>query len=179
MNGVRSVPVETLKAALRDVPDFPQEGIVFKDITPILSCPDLFKLAIDQMSLGLDTAGIDKIVGIDARGFIFGAAMASKIGCGFTPARKAGKLPWETVKESYSLEYGEATLELHSDAVRKGERVVIVDDLLATGGTASAAANLVNKLGGEIVNIQFFVDLSFLPGREKLSGYPVKSLIVV
>ena len=173
------MPIETLKAALRDVHDFPQEGIVFKDITPILSCPNLFKLAIEQMSLGYETAGIDKIIGIDARGFIFGAAMASLLSCGFTPARKAGKLPWTTIQETYALEYGEATLELHADAVEKGEKVLIVDDLLATGGTAAAAANLVERLGGDIIGIQFFVELSFLPGREKLSGYPVKSLIQV
>ena len=173
------MPINTLKSALRDVQDFPQKGIVFKDITPILSSADLFNLAIEQMILGLDGSKIDKIIGIDARGFIFGAAMANRLSCGFTPARKAGKLPWNTIKETYSLEYGEATLELHADAVAEGEKVLIVDDLLATGGTAAAAASLVDRLGGDIIGIQFFVELSFLPGREKLSGYPVKSLIQV
>jgi adenine phosphoribosyltransferase len=173
------VPIETLKSAIRDVPDFPKKGIVFKDITPILSSPHLFNLAIDQMLIGLEGAAIDKIVGIDARGFIFGAAMANRLGCGFTPARKAGKLPWDTIKESYALEYGEATLEMHRDAVSEGENVVIVDDLLATGGTANAAIKLVNRLGGNIYRVQFFVELSFLPGRDKLSGHTVESLLIL
>ena len=173
------MPVETLKAALRDVEDFPQKGIIFKDITPVLSSPELFKLAIEQMTLGFQGSKIDKIVGIDARGFIFGAAMANSLSCGFTPARKVGKLPWNTIQETYTLEYGEATLELHADAVKSGEKVLIVDDLLATGGTAAAAARLVEKLGAEIIAIQFFVELSFLSGRDKLSGYPVKSLIQI
>lgn len=171
------MPIQTLKSAIRDVPDFPQKGIIFKDITPILSSPDLFKLAIGQMCEGLAEAGISKIIGIDARGFIFGAAMADRLGCGFTPARKAGKLPWDTIQESYDLEYGQATLEMHKDAVSKGEKVLIVDDLLATGGTGAAAIRLVNRLGGEIHSISFFAELSFLPGRDKLAGYTVNSLL--
>ena len=169
--------IDTLKSAVRDVPNFPEEGIIFKDITPILSCPELFALALDNMLEGLGSQKVDKIVGIDARGFIFGAAMAHRIGCGFTPARKAGKLPWDTVQESYQLEYGQATLEMHKDAVTEGESVVIVDDLLATGGTSKAAASLVRKLGGDIKCISFFVELTFLPGRKILEDYPVLSLL--
>lgn len=171
------MPIETLKSAVRDVPDFPEPGIVFKDITPILSCPDLFSLAIDKMIESLGENKIDKIVGIDARGFIFGSIIAQKLKCGFTPARKAGKLPWETIQETYQLEYGEATLEMHKDAIKEGESVAIIDDLLATGGTSKAAANLVNKLGGNIHSISFFVELTFLPGRDVLKDFQVHSLL--
>ncbi|MCM8539626.1 MAG: adenine phosphoribosyltransferase [Lentisphaeraceae bacterium] len=171
------MPIETLKSAIRDVPDFPEPGIVFKDITPILSCPNLFSLAVENMILSLGDVKIDKIVGIDARGFIFGAAMADRLKCGFTPARKAGKLPWDTIQETYSLEYGEATLEMHKDAVKEGETVAIVDDLLATGGTSKAAANLVHRLGGKIHSISFFVELKFLPGRDVLKDFQVHSLL--
>ena len=171
------MPIETLKAAVRDVPDFPEPGIVFKDITPILSCPKLFSLAVENMINSLGDAKIDKIVGIDARGFIFGTAIANKLQCGFIPARKAGKLPWKSIQETYSLEYGTATLEMHEDAVQKGENVAIIDDLLATGGTSKAAANLVNRLGGSIHSISFFVELTFLPGREVLKDFQVHSLL--
>jgi adenine phosphoribosyltransferase len=169
--------LEVLKSAIRDVPDFPEKGIVFKDITPILSCPNLFNSVIEQMLGAVCGKKIDKIVGIDARGFIFGAAMADRLKCGFTPARKAGKLPWNSISETYSLEYGEATLEMHEDAISEGETVLIVDDLLATGGTAKAAANLVDRLGGKIHSIVFFIELGFLPGRKTLAGYPVQSLL--
>lgn len=171
------MPIETLKSAVRDVHDFPEPGIVFKDITPILACPDLFNLAVDNMIKALGDTQIDKVVGIDARGFIFGAAMADRLRCGFAPARKAGKLPWNTISETYKLEYGEATLEMHEDAVREGETVAIVDDLLATGGTSKAAANLISRLGGRIHSISFFVELTFLPGRTVLKDYPVHSLL--
>ena len=171
------MPIETLKSAVRDVHDFPEPGIVFKDITPILSSPDLFSLAVENMISSLGDTKIDKVVGIDARGFIFGAAIADRLQCGFTPARKAGKLPWETIQETYSLEYGTATLEMHKDAVKEGETVAIVDDLLATGGTSKAAANLVNRLGGNIHSISFFVELTFLPGREILKDFQVNSLL--
>jgi adenine phosphoribosyltransferase len=173
------VPIDRLKAAIRDVPNFPSEGIVFKDITPILSSPDLFKLSLQMMLSGLEGQKIDKIVGIDARGFIFGSAMADRLNCGFVPARKVGKLPWDSVKETYKLEYGEATLELHKDSILEGENIVIVDDLLATGGTARAAASLVTQLGGNIHSIRFFVELTFLPGRSLLEGYRVSSLIKI
>lgn len=166
-----------LKSVVRDVPDFPQKGIIFKDITPILSSPDLFDLAIEQMLGDVCGSKIDKIVGIDARGFIFGSVMADRLKCGFIPIRKAGKLPWDTIQESYALEYGTAILELHKDAIKEGENVLIVDDLLATGGTAKAAADLVEKLGGKIHSISFFIELGFLPGRETLAGYPVNSLL--
>lgn len=169
--------VVKLKSAVRDVPDFPQEGIIFKDITPILSSPDLFDLAIEQMLGDVCGSKIDKIVGIDARGFIFGSVMADRLKCGFVPVRKAGKLPYASIEESYSLEYGEATLELHEDAIKEGESVLIVDDLLATGGTAKAAAALVERLGGKVHSISFFIELGFLPGRERLTGYPVNSLL--
>lgn len=171
------MPVATLKSAVRDVPDFPQEGIIFKDITPILSSPDLFNLAIEQMLGDVCGSKIDKIVGIDARGFIFGSVMADRLKCGFVPVRKAGKLPSDSISESYFLEYGEATLELHKDAIQEGDSVLIVDDLLATGGTAKAAAALVERLGGKIHSISFFIELGFLPGRETLAGYPVNSLL--
>ena len=171
------MPIETLKSAIRDVPDFPEPGIVFKDITPILSCPDLFNLAVENMILSLGESKIDKIVGIDARGFIFGAAMADRLKCGFAPARKVGKLPWKTIRETYKLEYGEATLEMHEDAVKEGESIAIVDDLLATGGTSKAAANLITRLGGKVHSISFFVELTFLPGRKVLDGFHVHSLL--
>ncbi len=171
------MPIETLKSAVRDVVDFPEPGIVFKDITPILACPKLFELAVDKMIEKLGFEKVDKVVGIDARGFIFGAAIAHKLKCGFVPARKAGKLPWNTVSETYELEYGKATLELHQDAILKGESVAIIDDLLATGGTAKAATNLVEKLGGKIHSVNFFVELTFLPGRTTLKNFSVHSLL--
>lgn len=159
---------EKLTAAIRDVHDFPKEGIVFKDITPVLANGDLFRLAIDGM---IDSAGgksLDKIVGIDARGFIFGAAIADRIGAGFVPIRKKGKLPWKTMGAAYSLEYGEAEVELHHDAISQGEKVLLVDDLLATGGTAAAALKLVRDLGGDVVSATFLIELTFLNGREVL-----------
>lgn len=171
------MPIEKLKNAIRDVPDFPKEGIIFKDITPILSSPELFNTAIEQMLGSVRGKKIDKVVGIDARGFLFGTAMAMKLGCGIIPARKAGKLPWNTISESYELEYGTATLEMHTDAIQEGDNVLIVDDLLATGGTSLAAAKLVDRLGGNVVDISFFIELSFIPGREKLAGYPVSSIL--
>ena len=171
------MPISSLKEAIRDVPDFPSKGIIFKDITPVLSSPELFKSAIQQMVARLDKFRVDKIVGVDARGFIFGAAMAYEMGVGFVPARKAGKLPWDCVSESYDLEYGSATLELHEDAVSADDEVVIVDDLLATGGTAKAVAKLVEKIGARVQHISFFVELEFLPGRETLEGYSVDSLL--
>ncbi len=168
---------EILKSAVRDIVDFPEPGIVFKDITPILACPKLFELAVDKMIEKMGEGKVDKIVGIDARGFIFGAAIANKLKCGFIPARKAGKLPWNTISETYELEYGKATLELHQDAISKSESIAIIDDLLATGGTARAAINLVEKLGGRIHSVNFFVELTFLPGRTTLKKYPVHSLL--
>lgn len=171
------MPVEKLKSAIRDVPDFPSPGIVFKDITPVLANPELFRSAISQMLESISHLEVDKIIGVDARGFIFGAAMAHELGVGFVPVRKAGKLPWDSISESYELEYGTAELELHKDAVASGEAVVIVDDLLATGGTAKAVTNLLERLGANILQISFFAELAFLPGRKTLDGYSVNSIL--
>jgi len=162
---------------IRDVPDFPQKGIMFKDITTLLQDGEAFRQAMNQIMKRYLDARIDKVVGIEARGFILGGVLAYKLGCGFVPARKPGKLPFKTIREEYTLEYGSNALELHQDGIGKGERVLIVDDLLATGGTALATARLVEKLGGEVVAIQFLIELGFLHGREKLLKYPLHSLI--
>ena len=171
------VTVGDLEAAIRNVPDFPQPGIQFKDITPVLGDARLFAGAIDLMAARHADAGIDACVGIDARGFIFAAAAAKQLGTGFVPVRKKGKLPWKTHEESYSLEYGEATVALHQDALQPGARVLLFDDLLATGGTAAAAVSLLKKIGAEIVEIGFLIELGFLNGREKMNGTPINSLI--
>ena len=171
------VTVGDLEAAIRNVPDFPQPGIQFKDITPVLGDARLFAGAIDLMAARHADAGIDACVGIDARGFIFAAAAAKQLGTGFVPVRKKGKLPWKTHEESYSLEYGEATVAIHQDALQPGARVLLLDDLLATGGTAAAAASLLKKIGAEIVEIGFLIELGFLNGREKMNGAPINSLI--
>lgn len=160
--------IESLRGAVRDVPDFPKPGIVFKDITPILSDPLLFKSALDALTATVGGASVDKIVGIDARGFIFGAAVADRLNAGFIPMRKKGKLPHTTASAPYSLEYGEAEIEIHKDAIHPGEKLFLVDDLLATGGTAGAAVNLINELGGELVAISFLIELTFLNGRSQL-----------
>jgi adenine phosphoribosyltransferase len=170
--------LKKLRDTIRDVPDFPQPGIVFKDITPVLSDPALLSLAISGMETKLGGERIDKVVGIDARGFIFGSLMAQRLGAGFIPARKKGKLPWKTRGLDYALEYGSASMEMHEDAILPGERVVLADDLLATGGTAGAALSLIQQAGGELVGAVFFIELGFLKGREKLTGYgPVHSLL--
>ncbi len=164
-----------LETFIRDVPDFPKKGIIFKDITTLLKDKDAFKYAVDQMVEKYRDKHIDKIVGIEARGFIFGGIAAYNLGCGFVPVRKPGKLPAETISEDYTLEYGTNTLELHVDSIREGENVVIVDDLLATGGTALAVVKLVEKLKGNILGIEFLIELKFLKGIEKLTGCPVTS----
>ena len=171
------VTVGDLEAAIRNVPDFPQPGIQFKDITPVLGDARLFAGAINLMASRHADAGIDACVGIDARGFIFAAAAAKQLGTGFVPVRKKGKLPWKTHEESYSLEYGEATVAIHQDALQPGARVLLLDDLLATGGTAAAAVKLLKKIGAEIVEIGFLIELGFLNGREKMNGAPINSLI--
>jgi adenine phosphoribosyltransferase len=168
---------EQLKAAIRDVPDFPIKGILFKDITPVLLDGKLFRQAVDAIADRHKDKKLDAIVGIDARGFIFAGAVAYKLGVGLVPVRKKGKLPYKTVVTSYTLEYGSETSEMHVDAIQKGQNVVIVDDLLATGGTAMAAANLVKQLGGNIVEIDFLIELSFLKGRDRLKDYNVFSAI--
>lgn len=169
--------MDRLKGSIRDVPDFPKKGIVFKDITPILTDGQLFRLAVTIFSERYQRKSVEKIVAIDARGFIFGGALAHYLGVGLAVVRKKGKLPYDSHEVEYELEYGKGVLELHVDAVKKHERVVIIDDLLATGGTAEAAARLVEKCGGEIVELAFLVQLDFLKGRERLEKYPVFSAI--
>ena len=166
-----------IQAAIRNVPDFPKPGIQFKDITPVLGDAALFSGSIDLLAAHHAESGIDAVVGIDARGFIFAAAAARQLNAAFVPVRKQGKLPYKTIEESYSLEYGEATVAIHEDALQPGARVLLLDDLLATGGTAAAAAKLVRKVGAEIVEIGFLIELSFLNGREKLNGHPIHSII--
>lgn len=166
-----------MKAAIRDVPDFPIPGILFRDITPLLRDGRLFRRAVDTVAERHAGKGIQAVVGIDARGFIFAGAVAYKLGIGMVPVRKKGKLPWKTVVTSYTLEYGSETSEMHVDAIANGDRVVIVDDLLATGGTALAAARLVEQLGGQIAEIDFLIELSDLKGRERLRAYPLFSAI--
>ena len=169
--------VEKLRAAVRNVPDFPKKGIVFKDITPVLSDPDLFRASIDLFLERCRGRDIDKIVGIDARGFLFGSAVAYELGLGFVPIRTCGKLPYTTDTAKYSLEYGEAEMEMHTDAVTKGERVVLVDDLLATGGTSAAAAALIRNGGADLVEAQFLIELEFLEGRKRLEPTPVTAFL--
>lgn len=170
--------LEALRAAVRDVPDFPMPGIVFKDITPILADGHLLRAAVDQFVAACEGQNIEKIAGIDARGFLFAAAVADRLGLGFVPIRKKGKLPWKTESLAYKLEYGEACVEVHMDAFPKGERVALIDDLLATGGTAAAAAALIKKAGGQLVQAQFLIELGFLNGRSVLEPTPVKSILV-
>jgi adenine phosphoribosyltransferase len=169
--------MERLKSSIRDVPDFPRPGVVFKDITPILANGQLFRLAVTIFAERYQRKSVEKVVAIDARGFIFGGALAHYLGVGLSVARKKGKLPYTSHQQEYALEYGQGVLELHVDAVEKHQRVVIIDDLLATGGTAEAAAQLVEKCGGEIVELAFLVELGFLKGRQRLSKYPVFSAI--
>ena len=170
--------VDALKNAIRDVPDFPKPGILFKDITPILADPKLFRAAVELLADRHRKSRIDKVAMIEARGFTFGAGVALKLGVGIALIRKPGKLPGQTISASYELEYGSATLHTHTDAVKPGERVLLVDDLLATGGTAAATAGLIEQLGGKIVEIEFLIELAFLRGREKLKQYPVFAPIV-
>src|SRR2546422_9904896 len=168
---------EKLRAAVRDVPNFPKAGIVFKDITPVLNDPVLFRASIDLFLECCRGRNIDKIVGIDARGFLFGSTVAYELGIGFVPIRKRGKLPYKTETAKYSLEYGEAEMEMHVDAMMAGERIVLVDDLLATGGTSAAAAALIRKVGGELLEAQFLIELGFLRGRKQLEPTPVISFL--
>jgi len=169
--------MDQLKAKIRNVPDFPKPGILFYDITTLLRDGEGFRQAIEALAAPFKAQAIDAVVGMESRGFIFGAAVADRIGAGFSPVRKPGKLPAETAKVSYDLEYGSNTLEIHKDAIQQGQRVLIVDDLLATGGTAVATARLVGELGGEIAGLGFVVELDFLNGREKLGSHDVFSLL--
>jgi adenine phosphoribosyltransferase len=166
-----------LAATVRSVPDFPIKGILFYDITTLLKNPAALKEGIDRLTNHYRNAGVDRVVGIESRGFIFGIPLAYQLEAGFVPVRKPGKLPAATISESYALEYGTNTLEMHVDAIEKGQRVLVVDDLLATGGTAKATCNLVEKLGGEVIGLAFAIELNFLKGREKLKDYDVFSLI--
>ncbi|MHB8612456.1 MAG: adenine phosphoribosyltransferase [Candidatus Dormibacteraceae bacterium] len=169
---------EQLKRYVRDVPDFPQPGIIFRDITPLLARKDLFREVVDMMSKRWTHPGPDLVAAIEARGFIPGAAIAVKLDAGFIPIRKVGKLPWNTISDAYQLEYGTDQLQIHSDAVQPGQKVLIVDDVLATGGTAAAAVRLVRKLGGEVVGVQVLIELDDLGGRKRLSDVEVVSEIV-
>ena len=167
-----------IEAAIRNVPDFPKPGIQFKDITPLLADARLFAGAIDLLTENFAPGSIDAVVGIDARGFIFAAAAATKLKAGFIPVRKKGKLPYSTIEQDYALEYGHATVAIHTDAIKPGARVLLIDDLLATGGTSGAAASLVKNLGGNILEAVFLIELKFLDGREQLKDFPVRSLVV-
>ena len=166
-----------LQRYIRSIPDWPKKGILFRDITPLLADPQAFVAAIDALCAGFEGGPIDYVAAVEARGFIFGAAVAEKLGVGFVPIRKKGKLPFETESITYNLEYGTDTLEVHSDAVEKGARVLMVDDLLATGGTMSAACKLIEKIGGQIAGIAFLIELAELAGRKKLTGYKIKTVM--
>jgi adenine phosphoribosyltransferase len=167
-----------IQQAIRNVPDFPKPGIQFKDITPVLADSRLFAASIELLTAGFAPGQVDAVVGIDARGFIFAAAAALRLQAGFVPVRKQGKLPYRTHEQSYALEYGSNTIAIHVDAFQPGSRVLLIDDLLATGGTAEAAALLVEKAGGKILGVHFLIELSFLKGREKLQRFPIRPLVV-
>lgn len=168
---------EAIRDAIRNVPDFPKPGIQFKDITPVLGNPTLFRQSIELLTATYKPGEVDMVVGIDARGFIFASGAALQWNAGLTPIRKKGKLPYQCYEESYDLEYGSNTLCIHTDAIKPGSRVVLVDDLLATGGTAGAAASLVQKVGGTIIETVFLIELEFLRGRDRLKGVPVRSIV--
>jgi len=169
---------DELKKHIRSIKDFPKKGIMFRDITTLLMEPEAFNKALNELLSFTNQVKIDKVVGIESRGFIFGSLLAQKLDVGFILARKPGKLPAETVSATYQLEYGEDKIEMHKDAINPGDKVLLHDDLLATGGTAEAVTKLIEKLGGEVVQISFLVELSFLNGKDKLSGYDIRSLIV-
>jgi adenine phosphoribosyltransferase len=177
MSNPRPTPAD-IERAIRTIPDFPKAGIQFKDITPLLADSLLFAGSIDLLTDGFKPGMVDAVVGIDARGFIFAAAAALKLQAGFVPIRKKGKLPYKTHEQEYALEYGSSTIAVHVDALKPGSRVLLIDDLLATGGTAAAAAALVQRLGARILEISFLIELGFLTGREKLKNYPVRSVVV-
>jgi len=171
------VDTSALRESIRDVPDFPRQGVIFKDITPLLADPAAFSSAVDAIVVSFGRGAIDKVVGIEARGFIIAAPVAYHFGAGFVPLRKAGKLPYQRMSEAYELEYGAETLEVHADALSPGERVLIVDDVLATGGTAKAACNLVEKSGATVAGLGFVIELGFLNGAARLEGYDLVSLL--
>jgi adenine phosphoribosyltransferase len=175
---MHSVTAPEIERAIRNVPDFPKPGIQFKDITPVLADARLFAGSIELLTANFKPGSVDAVVGIDARGFIFAAAAATKLHAGFVPVRKKGKLPYKTIEQDYALEYGHATVAMHTDALKPGARVLLIDDLLATGGTSAAAVGLMQKLGAQILEITFLIELKFLNGREKLKGLPVRSIVV-
>jgi len=166
-----------LASKIRDVPDFPKEGILFKDVMPLIADPEYFAESIRQLADWSRPRNPDVVLGAEARGFIFGGALAYELGAGFVPARKPGKLPWETIEATYDLEYGTDSLQIHRDAIAEGARVIVLDDVLATGGTAKAKCELVEQLGGNVVGVVFLIELTFLNGRDRLAGYDVHSLI--
>jgi adenine phosphoribosyltransferase len=169
--------IDALSRAIRDIPDFPKKGIVFKDITTLLGDGKLFVDVVNRLTANYKSKGIQKVVVVESRGFIFGAPVAYKLEAGLVPVRKKGKLPYKTISATYSLEYGTDTLEMHEDAIKPGENILIIDDLLATGGTVGAVIELVKKSGGKVAGIAFLIELSFLNGRKNLKGYEVFSLI--
>ena len=169
--------IDDLKNKIRNVPGFPRKGIIFRDITTLINDGDALRFVIDQFHIRYRDKSIFRVVGIESRGFIFGGALADRLGCGFVIARKPGKLPAEIIEESYTLEYGQASLQIHADSIKAGEKVVIIDDLLATGGTLEAASKLVDRLGGEIFEIAVVIELAFLEGRERLRDRRLFSLI--
>ena len=166
-----------LESYIRSIPDWPKKGILFRDITPLLADPKAFSAAVDALCADFTKAGVKYVAAVEARGFIFGAAVAEQLGAGFVPIRKKGKLPYKTESVTYDLEYGNDTLEVHKDAIKEGAKVLMVDDLLATGGTMAAACRLIEKIGGQIVGISFLVELKELAGREKLGSYKINAVI--
>ncbi len=168
---------EKIKALIRDVPDFPQKGVIFRDITPLLKEPGVVSEIIDRFEEFARQKGVEVVAAIESRGFIFAMPLCLRLGVPFVPIRKEGKLPWETIRETYELEYGTATVEMHKDAIEEGKKVLILDDLLATGGTALASAKLVEKLGGKVEGIAFVIELTYLKGREKIQNYDVLTLV--
>src|SRR5581483_990878 len=176
MSLTRPTPAD-IERGIRNIPDFPKPGIQFKDITPVLADPRLFAGSIDLLTANFKTGDVDAVVGIDARGFIFAVGAALHLQAGFVSVRKKGKLPYQTHEQNYDLEYGANAIAIHIDAVKPGSRVLLIDDLLATGGTAAAAASLLHKVGAKILEITFLIELSFLSGRDKLKGYPVRSIV--
>jgi adenine phosphoribosyltransferase len=169
--------VENLTALIRDIPDFPEPGIVFKDITPVLADGPAFATLVDALAEPFLEVGVDKVAGIEARGFTLATPVAERLGAGFIPVRKPGKLPYETVREDYALEYGTDSLEIHTDAAAKGEKILLVDDVIATGGTAAAAIRLLRKIGADVVGFSVFIELAFLDGAQKLDGVPLHALV--
>lgn len=164
---------------IREIPDFPKPGILFKDITTLIGHPQAFRNALDQFEERIKPLQADAIVAVEARGYIFGAPLADRLGLRFVPVRKPGKLPYDTISEDYELEYGSNTLEIHSDALQPGEKIVIIDDLIATGGSAGATVSLIRKLGGEVVGFACVIELAFLDGRQRLGDVPVEALLVI